>query len=101
VKPWGLILKVMDMPRLGAAIGSLLFLLIAPGTGAGLVPLKDTTSRFRPIANSSRCLGHTTNNVFPAESGRSQRRLNQLTQRRVERLASYGIPVPNPGALVD
>src|SRR4051812_24496048 len=28
----------MDMPRLRAAIGSLLFLLIAPGTVAGLVP---------------------------------------------------------------
>ena len=38
MKPPGLILDVMDMPRLRAAIGSLLFLLIAPGTVAGLVP---------------------------------------------------------------
>ncbi len=38
MKPPGLILNVMDMPRLRAAIGSLLFLLIAPGTVAGLVP---------------------------------------------------------------
>jgi protein-S-isoprenylcysteine O-methyltransferase Ste14 len=38
MKPPGLILNVMDMPRLRAAIGSLLFLLIAPGTLAGLVP---------------------------------------------------------------
>src|SRR5436305_8705191 len=36
--PPGLILNVMDMPRLRAATGSLLFLLIAPGTVAGLVP---------------------------------------------------------------
>ena len=38
MEPPGLILNVMDMPRLRAAIGSLLFLLIAPGTVAGLVP---------------------------------------------------------------
>ena len=38
MKPPGLLLNVMDMPRLRAAIGSLLFLLIAPGTVAGLVP---------------------------------------------------------------
>jgi protein-S-isoprenylcysteine O-methyltransferase Ste14 len=38
MKPPGLILNVMDMPRLRAAIGSLLFLFIAPGTIAGLVP---------------------------------------------------------------
>src|ERR687891_15699 len=38
MKPLGLILNVMDMPRLRAALGSLLFLLIAPGTIAGLVP---------------------------------------------------------------
>src|SRR3954453_23129456 len=31
-------MKVMDMRRASAAIGSLLFLLIAPGTVAGLVP---------------------------------------------------------------
>ena len=36
--PLGLLLSVMDMRRLRAAIGSLLFLLIAPGTVAGLVP---------------------------------------------------------------
>jgi protein-S-isoprenylcysteine O-methyltransferase Ste14 len=38
MKPPGLILNVMDTPRLRAAIGSLLFLFIAPGTLAGLVP---------------------------------------------------------------
>src|SRR3954462_15916833 len=38
MEPPGLILDVMDVPRLRAAIGSLLFLLIAPGTQAGLVP---------------------------------------------------------------
>src|SRR5829696_194458 len=38
MKPPGLILNVMDMPRLRAAIGSLLFHFIAPGTIAGLVP---------------------------------------------------------------
>jgi protein-S-isoprenylcysteine O-methyltransferase Ste14 len=38
VKPLRLILKVMAMRRLQAAIGSLLFLLVAPGTVAGLVP---------------------------------------------------------------
>src|SRR3954453_5411522 len=38
MKSPGLILHVMDMRRLRAAIGSLLFLFIAPGTVAGLVP---------------------------------------------------------------
>ena len=38
MKSPGLILHVMDMRRLRAAIGSLLFLFIAPGTLAGLVP---------------------------------------------------------------
>src|SRR3954468_22525183 len=38
MKSPGLIRHVMDMPRLRAAIGSLLFLFIAPGTVAGLVP---------------------------------------------------------------
>src|SRR3954468_10151393 len=38
MKSPGLIRHVMDMPRLRAAIGSLLFLFIAPGTLAGLVP---------------------------------------------------------------
>src|SRR5215210_1123004 len=38
MKPLVLIPNVLDMPRLRAAIGSLLFLLIALGTVAGLVP---------------------------------------------------------------
>jgi protein-S-isoprenylcysteine O-methyltransferase Ste14 len=38
MKPLGLILNMMDMPGLRVAIGSLLFLLIAPGTVAGLIP---------------------------------------------------------------